>query len=420
MTPRQRLQATLDHKPVDRVCLDFGSSAVTGMGAGAVHRLRQALFGDADYRVKVIEPYQMLGQIDDELRQALQIDVVGVPPAKTMFGFPNKDWKPFVMNDGTPVLIPGDFQFTTNEEGGLLIYPQGDRSVPPSALMPKSSYFFDSINRQLPIDEDKLDPADNCEEFVLLGDDDLKYIDKATRELYENTDLGIYLTLPGMAFGDIALVPAPWLKHPKGIRAVDEWYMSLAMRQDYVLAIFDKQVEIALANIRSLAPIIGDRVQVVFVSGTDFGTQRSPFCSVATFRKLFKPYFKAVNEEIHRLTKCKTFVHSCGAIYPLIPELIDSGFDILNPIQVSANGMDASRLKKEFGDSIVFWGGGVDTQQTLPFGTPDEVYRQVSDRISILGEGSGFVFNSTHNIQSNVPVENILSMFKAIRDKGAQ
>ena len=176
------------------------------------------------------------------------------------------------------------------------------------------------------------------------------------------------------------------------------------------------QCEAALKSIERLAAAVGDRVQVAFVSGTDFGTQTGQFCSVQTYRELYKPFHRAVNDHIHKLTKWKTFIHSCGAVRPFIADFIEAGFDVLNPVQCSATGMDARELKSEFGRDLVFWGGGVDTQHTLPFGTPDEVYRQVRERIEILGEGGGFVFNSIHNVQSNVPTENMLALFRAVKD----
>jgi uroporphyrinogen-III decarboxylase len=165
-----------------------------------------------------------------------------------------------------------------------------------------------------------------------------------------------------------------------------------------------------------LAAAVGDKFQVVFVSGTDFGTQRGLFCSLDSYRRLFKPFHRAVNDCIHRRTCWKTFVHTCGAVAKLVPDLIEAGFDVLNPVQCSAEGMDARQLKKEFGRDLVFWGGGVDTQTTLPFGAPEDVYRQVRERIDIFAPGGGFVFNSVHNVQSNVPLENMLAMFRAIRD----
>ena len=416
MNSRQRLQAALDHKSPDRMCVDFGAGGQTGMGAGAVYRLRKAIFGKNDYRVKIIEPYQMLGEISEDLRRALGLDVVGINTPNNMFGFANEGWKPFEMHDGTPVLVPEKFNYTVDKNGGVLLYPQGDTSVPPCAVMPKHSYFFDSIKRQQPLDESKLNYLDNCEEFGVLSDADVKYYADAAKKLYEETEYGIYMTIGGMGFGDIACVPAPWMKNPKGIRDVEEWYVSTALRRDYVYKVFERQCELALKNIELLANAVGNIAQVVFVSGTDFGTQRGLFISPQAYRDLFKPFHKKVNDRIHKLTKWKTFIHSCGSIYKLIPDLIEAGFDVLNPVQCSAEDMEPKRLKKEFGRDLVFWGGGVDTQTTLPFGTPDQVYRQVRERIEILSQGGGFVFNSIHNIQSNVPVENIMAMFKALKD----
>lgn len=416
MTSRERLAATLNHQAPDRLCVDFGAGFQTGMGAGAVHRLRRALLGQPNFRVKVIEPYQMLGEIDEELRQTLALDAVGVHGPGTMFGFKNEGWKPFTMTDGTPVLVPAKFNVTPAPDGGWLIYPEGDTSVAPSAWMPQTSFFFDSTRRQEPLDESTLDPADNCEEFHVLDAETVEHFARQARYYHENTDYGIYMTFPGTAFGDIALVPAPWMKRPRGIRTVEDWYIATVTHRDYVRQVFERQCESALKNIELLAAAVGNRIQVAFVTGTDFGTQTGLFCSVQTYRDLYKPFHKAVCEKIHQLTHWKTFIHSCGAVYPLIPEFIDAGFEVLNPVQCSARGMEPRALKREFGRDIVFWGGGVDTQKTLPFGTPEEVYREVRERIEIFSEGGGFVFNTTHNVQSNVPTENILAMFRAVRD----
>ncbi len=416
MTSRERLAATLRHEATDRVCVDFGAGFQTGLGAGAVHRLREALFGKSSQPVKVVESYQMLGEMDEELRRALGLDVVGVHGSGTMFGFKNEGWKPFTMFDGTPVLVPGRFNVTPAEDGGWMMHPEGDTSVPPSAWMPKDTFFFDSVNRQGALDEVALDPADNCEEMEVVSDAEVAHFAQLARHYHEQTDYGIYMTLPGTAFGDIALVPAPWMKHPKGIRSVEDWYMATAMRRDYVQKVFEVQCECALKSIEKLAAAVGERAQVVFVSGTDFGTQTGQFCSVKTYRELYKPFHKAVNDLIHKLTPWKTFIHSCGAVAPFIAEFIDAGFDVLNPVQCSATGMDPRWLKREFGRQIVFWGGGVDTQKTLPFGTPEEVYREARERIDIFAEGGGFVFNSIHNVQSNVPTENMLALFRAIKD----
>ncbi|MEI6083541.1 MAG: uroporphyrinogen decarboxylase family protein [Verrucomicrobiota bacterium] len=417
MTPRERLHAALNHQEGDRVPVDFGSTAVTGMHVSAVTRLRRAVLKDDAYRVKVIEPYQMLGEIDTPLREALGIDAVGLMPRKTFFGFENEDWKPFRMFDGTEVLVPGNFNVTANASGDYLIYPEGDTAAPASGHMPKDAFFFDTIVRQPPVDEDKLNPADNLEEFAVLDADTLQWYDRRIREL-EETSGGVVLTMPGTGFGDIALVPVPWLKHPKGIRDIEEWYISTAVRKDYVHAIFEKQCEIGLKNLETLIARLGNRVQAVFLTGADFGTQRGTFISKEAYRELFKPYHTRINKLVHQKSSWKTFIHSCGAVYDLLPDFIDAGFDILNPVQCSAARMDARTLKNEFGQHLVFWGGGANTQQTLPFGTPDEVYREVRERIEIFGAGGGFVFDTVHNVQGPTPVANLRAMFKALKDAG--
>jgi hypothetical protein len=416
MTHRERLRTALAHQQPDRVCIDFGATPVTGIHVSAVTRLRRAVLGDSAYRVKVIEPYQMLGEIDDELRAALGIDVIGVAARCSMFGTQQTGWKPFTMNDGTEVLVTEDFNFTKNEAGDTYMYPEGDTSVPASGHMPKTGYFFDAIVRQEPIDEAKLNPADNLEEFALLGDADMAYYAKMRDWLNQRSECGAVLVVPGAAFGDIALVPAAFMKHPKGIRDVEEWYISTAVRKDYVLEVFEHQCRIAEQNIRTLIDFFGDRVDVAFVTGTDFGTQRSQFISHAAYREMFKPFHLRVNSLIHEKSKWKTFIHSCGSVFNLVPEFIEAGFDILNPVQCSAACMDPVELKKAYGDNIVFWGGGVDTQKTIAFGTPDEVYREVRQRIEVLNKKGGMVFNSIHNIQGNTPTQNILAMFDATRD----
>jgi uroporphyrinogen-III decarboxylase len=227
---------------------------------------------------------------------------------------------------------------------------------------------------------------------------------------------GAILSAPGTAFGDIALVPAMWLKRTPGIRDVEEWYISTIARRDYVVAVFEKQCEIALKNLSLLAETLGDQVQAVFTTGTDFGTQTGLFISPKAYRDLYKPFHKVINDFIHQKTDWKVFIHSCGAVKDLIPDLIEAGFDILNPVQCSATGMDPQELKDRFGCDITFWGGGVDTQNTLPFGTPQEVYEQVRRRIKIFNTPTGMVFNAIHNIQARTPIDNILAMFRAIQD----
>jgi hypothetical protein len=415
MTPRERLTATLNHKPVDHVCVDFGGTAVTGIAASIVSRLRARLLGDSSYRVRVIEPYQMLGEIDARLREALGIDVVGVYARTNMFGFENTGWKPFRLFDGTDVMVPREFNVTTDAQGDLLMFPEGDTTVPPCAKMPRGGFFFDAISRQETITDEDLDPRRNLEEFSLLSEKDLQHL-RVQAEAIAQGNMGAIMGIPGTAFGDIALVPALWRKHVHGIRDVEEWYVSTISRREYVYRVFEGQCEIAVKNLDLLSKAFGTMVQAVFVTGTDFGAQNGLFISRKAYRDLYMPFHRIINDYIHRNTSWKTFIHSCGCVSDLIPDFIEAGFDILNPVQTSTRGMEPERLKKEYGKDLVFWGGGVDTQRTLPFGTPDDVYKEVTDRVRILNEGGGFVFNAIHNIQANVPIENVEALFKALRD----
>jgi len=417
MTSRERVHLALNHKQPDRVPLDLGATSVTGMHVTSVYKLRQALgLDEPGTPVKVVEPYQMLGEIKPDLMEALGVDVVSVGMPKNMFGFENKDWKPWTFWDGTPVLVPGDFNTDPEPNGDILMYPEGDKSAPPSGRMPKGGFYFDAIVRQEPIDDDKLNPEDNVEEFKPISDWELEYIKNEVDRLYNETDKAIVGSFGGTSFGDIAFVPAPQLKHPKGIRDIEEWYMSTVTRKEYVREVFERQCEIALNNLKKIHKVVGDKISVVFITGTDFGMQTGPFIAPAAYRDLYQPFHRRINDWIHANTNWKTFIHSCGAIVDFIPDFIDAGFDILNPVQCSATGMDPEVLKERFGDKITFWGGGVDTQKTLPFGTPDEVRKEVEERIRIFGKGGGFVFNSIHNIQARTPVENLVALYEAFKE----
>ena len=414
MSHKQRLLDALNHRQPDKVPVDFGSTAVSGIHVTVVAALRDH-YGLERRPVKVSEPYQMLGQLDEDLLDAIGVSVVGISPRKTMFGFPNEAWHTFRMPWGQEVLVPEGFRTTTDANGDLLIFPEGDTTAPPSGRMPKSGYFFDSIIRQPPIDEDKLDPENSLVDFAPLNDQDLNHF---TSELARaaTAGRGIIANFGGTAFGDIALVPAPFLPHPKGIRDVTEWYVSTLTRQDFIHAVFARQCDIALGNLPKLYAVLGDAIDAVFLCGTDFGTQTSTFCSPEVFESLYAPYYRKLNDWIHEHTAWKTFKHSCGAVEPFIRRFVDAGFDILNPVQCSAAGMDPEGLKEQHGKDIVFWGGGVDTQKTLPFGTPEQVRGEVLKRCEIFSINGGFVFNSIHNVQADTPIENIVAMIDAVRE----
>jgi hypothetical protein len=414
MTSRQSLQQTLAHRAVGRVPIDIGATPVTGMHVSCVEALRRH-FGLEARPVKVQEPYQMLGAIDEDLACAVGVDIIGIGPRNTLFGFPSENWREFSLPWGQEVLVPERFQTRVEPDGDLLIYPEGDLSAPASGRMPAGGFFFDTIVRQEPLVETALDPSDNLEEFGPASPDDIRHVKDEVARI-ARSPRGRVANFGGTGLGDIALVPAPFLKHPRGVRDIEEWYISTLTRPDYVHAIFSRQCDIALENLEAYRRIVGDQIDVLYVCGTDFGTQQSTFCSVDTFSRLYAPYYKRLNDWVHTHTAWKTFKHSCGAVEPLIHQFIECGFDVLNPVQCSARGMKPWDLVDRYGGRIVFWGGGVDTQYTLPFATPEEVRAEVLSRCEVFARKGGFVFNTIHNIQAGTPTDNIVALLDALKE----
>ena len=414
LSSKRNFIKTINHQQPDRIVVDFGSTAVTGIHVLIVEKLRE-YYGLEKKPVKVIEPYQMLGEIDTELINAMEIDVIGLFGHKNMFGIANENWKGHKTPWGQEVLLPGNFNPKYNDNGDILVYAEGDTSYPPTAMMPKTGYFFDALNRQKPVDDSTLKVEDNLEEFGYVTETDLNYW-KVQADEADSQNKAVVASLGGTALGDIALVPAMQLKDPKGIRGVEEWYISTLMREDFVRELYARQTDIAIENLKRYHEVIGNKLDVVFTCGTDFGTQNSTFCSAETYDRVWLPYYRKVNDWIHQNTNWKTFKHSCGAVESLMDNFIESGFDIINPVQINAFGMDPKILKKKYGDKLVFWGGGVDTQGAFAFGTPDQVKEQVKTQCSILNENGGFIFNTVHNIQANVPFRNVVAMLEALSE----
>ncbi|MEX0774234.1 MAG: uroporphyrinogen decarboxylase family protein [Phycisphaeraceae bacterium] len=421
-TTQSRKQRVLDavaHRQPDRIPIDFGSSFITGIHCSVVAALRDH-FSLEERPVRIIEPYQMLGEVEDDLLDAMDLDVQPIFPPNTIFGFRNENWKPWTTPWKQEVLVSEHFK-TVSKSDGQYIFPKGDTTAPPSGHMPATSYFFDTIIRQEPLDEAHLDPRDNIEEFSLLSDRDLAYWKAEADRLRgrgrgpgRGCDRAVLTHLNGTCLGDIALVPAPFLTHPKGVRDIATWYMTLATDPGFIKAVFEEQTRIAIGNMQRLYDVAGDVIDIVVVCGTDFGTQESTFCSPQRFDELWAPFYRRINDWIHQHTQWSTFKHSCGAVESFIPHFVDCGFDILNPVQCSARGMAPEQLKARHGQAITFWGGGVNTQQTLPFGTPDQVRAEVLHRCEVFGKGGGFVFNAIHNIQARTPIENVIAMLDAV------
>jgi len=414
MTSRERVRAAIHHRVPDRVPLDLGSTPVTGIHVSTYARLRQAL-GLPVIRPKVGEPFQMLADLDIEVAERLGVDTAAIQLPTTLFGFPNRNWKPFTLFDGTDVLVSEFFNTDTDANGDLLMHAAGDRNAPHSGRMPKDGDFFDAIVRQEPDAESHLDPREFAKDQVSrYTDEQLSFLQHQADDLFRNTDKSLVGCWWQGGLGDIALVPGLWVANPKGIRDPQRWYEMLAERPDYIREIFEIQFATAFENLKLYRQAVGDKIDVLVVSGTDFGAQRGPLVSPRMYRELFKPFHKQINDWVHQNTAWKTFYHSCGSITAFLDDFVEAGVDIINPVQCSASGMDAQSLKAKYGEKLVFWGGGVNTQQTLPFGTPDQVHQEVAERMRIFGQNGGFVFNTIHNIQAKTPTENVIVLFETV------
>ncbi|MBC5649314.1 uroporphyrinogen decarboxylase family protein [Christensenella tenuis] len=414
---RERLIKTINHEDPGKVVVDMGSTTVTGIQAHALRLLREKM-GLEEKPVKVNEPFQLLGMIEEDTRECLGIDVVGIDPNYTVYGFENKDWKPWTLPSGDPVEVAGGFEVKEGPDREIYMFPCGDRNTKPCAVLMEGGYFFNNITRiRKPYDEATSSAREDFKnDFAVLSEHKLRNVEEKVNYYYNNTGYGMIYSSILTAMGDMGFLQGPAVKEPDGIRDPQEWLLAYYTAPDYVHDCYEMQAEIAIENAKLLKEATGDKMQVMMVSGTDFGTQNGPYISKDMFREFYLKPFQKVNGWIHENTNWKVFFHTCGSIVELLPDLYEAGVDILNPVQCSAEGMDPVMLKQQWGDRFVFWGGGVDTQKTLPFGTPEEVYEEVSQRLGIFAPGGGFVFNTIHNVQGPTDAENLEAMFAAIAD----
>jgi len=394
MSSRERVLAAIDHREPDRVPIDLGGTRVTSIEPGLYTRLREQLGVRGD-PVKVLDVWQMLAWVEQPVVEALGVDVLPVPRLIQDFGMRIDAWRPWQLDDGTLVQMPANFEPVTDEDGSLCIYQDGElvgKKVP-------ASPFFDRM-----VEFKVYDPLPPIESFKMpmFTDKDLAWRRHWAETLRAQTDKAL--------MGEFGPILGRWGSY-------QEWMYTIAANPDYVIAYYERKVENLLANLKLYADAVGDNIDVIWW-GEDFGTQTGLMISPRMFNQMVAPYYKRLFDWVHAHTAWKVFFHCCGAIYPIIGTWIDCGVDILNPVQTTAAGMEPKKLKTEFGDRLVFWGGGIDTQTVLPFGTLDEIREQVQERIRIFGPGGGFVFNPTHNIQSDVTVDRLLAMFQAVHDYG--
>jgi uroporphyrinogen-III decarboxylase len=408
MNSRERVIKAINHQEPDRVPVDLGGSIVSSIMAGALVRLRRRL--GMDDTVRVYDCFQMLGEVDPDLIDRLGVDLLPVEPEAINFNhLRNRNFKPWRLFDGTPVLISGDFQVETNERGDWVLHEDGDPAKPVLGRMPKGGYYFDDIKVSQVNPDFKPPEMDELRRsnWRRLKESELRYFQEKAHRLRTTTDKAIVLT--------------NWGKSCLGVASVGtmaEWLMLMVSEPGYVGELMDLAAEVALDNLKLYREALGDDIDILHIDGSDFGAQDREMFSPRLFERFHVPCYQKQTAWIHANTPWKIAKHCCGSIPQLIEPMIRAGIDILNPVQTSAHGMDAAGLKQAYGDRMVFWGGGVDTQRIFSFGTPEEVYRDVEQRIKIFAPGGGFIWAAIHNIQYDVPVENILAAFDAVREKG--
>jgi len=416
VTSRERVIKALKHREPDKIPVDLGGSVVTGIHATALSKIRHVL-GLEKRSIKVYEPMMMLGLVENDVMEALGCDVIGLNAPGTLLGYKNENWKTWQLPDGTEVLMGGDFAFTYGKDGTIYTYPKGNTSALPSAKMPSNGLYFDNIIRQEDLSNHDFDARkDYADQYSVFTEEECRYYEETSKKLFEETDYAVFGNFFLGGVGDIFHIPGAWLEKPKGIRDLSLWLMAHYDHPEYVKEFFEMQTEIQLKNLSLYQESVGNRIVAIAISGTDFGAQDGPFISPDTYREFYKPFHKRMNDWIHKNTEWKVFLHSCGSDVAFLDDFVEAGVDILNPVQISAAGMNPSFLKENYGDKLVFWGGGIDTQKTLPFGTPEDVEKETRENVSVLSKGGGYVCAAVHNIQGPTPVENICAFFRTINE----
>jgi len=412
MTRRERVLAAIDHREPDRVPVDLGGMRSTGIAAAAYGRLMKFL-GLKEGHIDVYDVVQQLAQPEQAVLDYWDADVVDLG---RVFLTEDSDWKAFTLPDGQAARIPAYVRFEADGAGGWLALAADGT---PIGAMPEGAYYLSQTNFPLK-DWDGADlavldrlpehmgkvtwSALPCAPYHLpLTPEHLADISRRAKVLSETTDYAVMV-----AFG------ANLLEWGQYLCRMDQFLVDLVENRRKAVALLDKLVEMHLANLEKILSAVDGYVQIIQM-GDDLGTQQALEISPRLYRELFKPRQRLINETVKKRSSLKIFLHSCGAVADIIPDLIEVGVEILNPVQTSARGMEPARLKREFGRDITFWGGGCDTQSVLPLGSPAEIEAHVKERIETLAPGGGFVFTQVHNIMPHVPPRNIAAMVDAVR-----
>ena len=375
----------------------------------AYHRLK-AYLGMTQGHTRVFDVVQQLAQPEQSILDHLGVDVLDVG---RVFNVQDADWQNVTLSDGNPAQVPSWFNPVRREDGAYEVESRGEVI----ARMPAGGAFFDQT----------------CFPYVDGYPSDFSGLPQAMdRVLWAHmahspwdhaghTDFWTQLrdrTLALRASSDRALMLSAGcnlFEWGSFLRRMDNFLMDLALEPDQVIRLVEALMESHMQTLKKVCDAVGDTVDILRF-GDDLGMMTGPFMSPATYRTLFKPYHTELNAFVHKHTPMKTMLHSCGSIHALLPDLIEAGYDIINPVQTSCKDMDPARLKQEFGRDITFWGGGCDTISVLPHATVSEVRAHVLERLAIFSPGGGFVFNTVHNILPEVPPENIVALFEAVKE----
>jgi uroporphyrinogen decarboxylase len=380
LNPRERVLLALDHKEPDRIPIDLGATIVSSITKSAYLPLKTHL-GLPHEEIQMLDYVQQLPYLDEALLERLGVDfrMVQLPSATA---------------PGLKIFEEGNYYAFIDRWGSKLHMPK------------EGGYYFDWVD--FPIKEADMEmldrynwPHPDPEEYILRLGEQAKY-------LYQNTDFALVGS---------AVIGGGIFEQPARTMGMEKFLMSLAAEPKFADRLMEQITDIYIESCNHYLDEVGKYIQV-FTYWDDVNTQNGWLINPDTYRKMVKPKQRRLVEAIKKKTKAKLFFHGCGATFDLIPDLIDLGFDILNPVQVSARGMDTKRLKQAYGKDITFWGGGVDTQRVLPFGSQTEVVDEVKRRIDDLAPGGGFVFAAVHNIQAQVPPKNIAALFDTAFDYG--
>jgi uroporphyrinogen decarboxylase len=408
MTSRERVLKAFEFLPSDRVPVDFSGHRSSGLAAMIYARLRKSL-GLKEVPIRIYDPVQQLAVIDEDILDFFGIDTIELGRA---FCLNEKDWRPWILPDGTDCLLPG-WVNPERLENRWIIRSETGRII---AQMPEGICFFEQT--WYPFYEDyscKSDIRAAMKESMWhtvasppgpLGDGPggEKLLSSSAEKLRQSTDRAIIGLFGGNLF-----------ESGQMLFRNDEFLIKLALDPPAVHDFLDRITEIHLENLERYLKSVGRHIDIILF-GDDLGMQSGPMISPEMYREFFKPRHKMMWKRAKELADVKVMLHCCGGVRELLPDLIDAGLDTINPVQITAKGMEAAGLKKDFGREIVLWGGGCDTQLILPKGSPEEVYDHVREMLEILSPGGGYVFQQVHNILPEVPVENIHAMFESLKD----